>query len=98
MKRFDNKQLADDVVKNLGDQFNKDLVPEKVIDLDEAAEAKKLFEAKNQKLIKEYRMWSNTPDEEMITEEKLDKWAVNKVSCENNYDYNDLTDLLLGRN
>lgn len=59
-------------------------------------EEKDLFEELNKKCIKEYREWANIPDDAKLNEQKIDEWALNRVSRVNNYDYNDLKKLLFG--
>jgi len=52
--------------------------------------------ALNEKCIKEYKFWANVPEDAKLNEEMIDDWALSRVSVNNNYDYNDLKNLLLG--
>ena len=48
-------------------------------------------------LIATYRKYANIDDNVEITEENLNKWALDRTSCFKNYDVNDLRELLLRR-
>ncbi len=52
--------------------------------------------ALNEKCIKEYKFWANVPEDAKLNEEMIDDWALSRVSVNNNYDYNDLKNLLFG--
>lgn len=67
--------------------------------IDEPSEeeiAEDLFEKLNQKCIKEYREWANVPEDAKLNEQVIDEWALTRVSRVNNYDYDDLKELLFG--
>lgn len=58
--------------------------------------AEDLINEKNNYCIDEYKKYSGYTGEDILTEETLDTWALERVSAENNYDYDDLKNLLLG--
>jgi len=97
MEKYDNPEVAEEVYDSLhawlGDMWNEsfktDSLPEKV-----EPEEDWLTEKRNS-CIRDYRMWAGLDDDELITEDKIDEWALNRVSCNSNYDYNDLKEVLL---
>lgn len=96
MKEYDDIELAEEVCSRL-EQYLDDLYlkPEH---LEEEFDEIEAFNKKNESCIKEYRIWAGLGDDELITEENLNEWALNRVSCNENYDYNDLREVLLSYN
>jgi hypothetical protein len=46
-------------------------------------------------IIGQYRKYAHLKDDDIITEDNLDEWALTHVSCYNNYDIHELRELLL---
>ena len=101
MERYNDPELAEEVCASLEIQFDnmyhEALSPEKLDDTDVINESE-IFNQKNEACIKEYRQWAGLGDDDLITEDTINEWALNRVSCNNNYDYNDLKEVLLSSN
>lgn len=99
MEQYDDVNLAEEVCADLeeylDDLYYEALQPEK---LEEEIDESDLFRQKNEACIKEYRQWAGLGDDDLITEENINEWALNRVSCNENYDYDDLKEVLLGCN
>lgn len=99
MEQYDDVNLAEEVCADLeeylDDLYYEALQPEK---LEEEVDESDLFRQKNEACIKEYRQWAGLGDDDLITEENINEWALNRVSCNENYDYDDLKEVLLGCN
>ena len=99
MEEYNNPELAEEVCTSLeiylDDIYSEALKPEEITE--DVINEEDLFNKKNQKCIEEYRLWAGLSEGEKITEDTINEWALNRVSCNNNYDYNDLKDVLLGR-
>jgi len=100
VRDYNDTDLADEVCElldiRLDDLYSESLKPikEEPLDYNESD----IFKQKNEACIKEYRQWAGLSDDELITEDKINEWALNRVSCNNNYDYNDLKEVLCGNN
>lgn len=99
MEEYGNPELAEEVCASLeiylDDMYGEALSSDK---LDEEVDPVKLLNEKRDSCIKEYRHWAGLSDDDIITEDNLNDWALTRVSCNENYDYDDLKEVLLGCN
>ena len=99
MAEYDDPELAEEVCASLeiylDDLYGEALLSDK---LDKEVDPVKLLNEKRESCIKEYRHWAGLSDGDIITEDNLNEWALNRVSCNENYDYDDLKEVLLGCN
>jgi len=95
MEKYDNVDLAEEVYDSLhawlGDMWNESFKADNIKD----EEPEDWLTEKRNSCIRDYRMWAGLGDDELITEDKIDEWALNRVSCNSNYDYDDLKEVLL---
>lgn len=103
MAEYDDVDLANDVIDELeakrddmwreavNHETSKPVINEEILPED-------LINKYNDSVIKDYRTRAGLSDDEIITEEKLDDWALKSTSCYMNYDYDNLKDLLIGGN
>ncbi len=59
--------------------------------------AQELCEERDERAIRKYCSLVGCDDESEITPETIEEWALKRTSCEENYDYNNLKELLCKR-
>lgn len=69
----------------------------KELSLEQLKQADDILNATNNYVVNEYRKYAQLEDEELITEENLNEYALNRTSAYTNYDKEELKNLLLNR-
>lgn len=91
-KEFRNKGYLDNLKELRKQEKSKELSLENLSE--EPEDETTAFE---KELIETYRKYANIDENFEITEENINKWALDRTSCFKNYDVNDLRELLLRR-